>query len=94
MISTWLSIQAFQDVPELSQVALRSKTFLGWPDSRKLEMKQNRHSGQKAMQNRNAENKNKALAKGKYLKAKVCSRLRVVILEMILGRVQMSSERG
>jgi hypothetical protein len=40
MISTWLSIQAFQDVPEWSQVALRSETFLGWPDSRKLEMKQ------------------------------------------------------
>jgi hypothetical protein len=37
--------------------------------------------------------KRKSLAKGKYLKAKVCSRLRVVILEMILGRVQMSSER-
>jgi len=48
------------------------------------------------MQNRQTpEIKNeKALAKGKYLKAKVCSRLRVVILEMILGRVQMSSERG
>jgi hypothetical protein len=32
--------------------------------------------------------KQKALANGKYLKAEVCSRLRVVILDMILGRFQ------
>ncbi|KAM0719550.1 hypothetical protein Q7P37_003680 [Cladosporium fusiforme] len=36
----------------------------------------------------------KALAKGKYLKAKVCSRLRVVILEMQLGRVQNVRRNG
>lgn len=32
--------------------------------------------------------KQKARAKGKYLKAKVCSRLRVVILVAMMGRIQ------
>jgi hypothetical protein len=77
-------------VLELSQVALISemipKMVLGsfglqnWQETNeKLKIKAKRQKS-----------KQKALAKGKYLKAKVCSRLRVVILEMILGRVQMS----
>jgi hypothetical protein len=32
--------------------------------------------------------KQEARAKGKYLKAKVCSRLRVVILVAMMGRIQ------
>lgn len=60
-----------------------------------MEVQKSRKENKHIAKPQNAvKSKQKALAKGKYLKAKVCSRLRVVILEMMLGRVQLSSGRG
>jgi hypothetical protein len=78
---------------ELSQVALKHEMIPKIPEDgpKKLRLQNPQETnGTLKSKAKRQKQKQKALAKVKYLKAKVCSRLRVVILEMILGRVQMS----